>query len=684
MRFVCDSCRAQYMISDEKVGPKGVKVRCKKCSYVILVKKADGGSKSPVSSVGADADDALATQVMQNPLTNGPSDTTTDGASPFAGEEKTQAGAGGGFFSGVDEDEIGAVFDQVLSSGPHALPKEKKQAPAAAEPSALGDDPDDRLSTRVMDAAVVSKLATETSDGEAPIASGEAEAKPNGEAAPEWFAAIDDKQTGPLAIDKLKEHWTRGEIGPDSLAWKAGMPDWIPISEIPELASELSPRASKPVLVAPTPAVSAPGAVVSMPVESAFSAGGMSMSARGEVQVPLGTGEDVASWRPSAASALASLVKEEMDALSKPASAMAMEPALAGAGSGGGLLDLPPADDRPAPVAARTNGHSDSSAAGGSRGGAPANPYLATSAPTYSSPAIAQYRPPPPEKDNKMLFVVGGIGALIVILLGVGLIVSLNRQPVVAPVAQAPAQPVPTQPAPAQPAPTQPVVAQPPPAQPAPTQPAPAQPGTATAQQPAQVAPTPAQPVAPTPAQPTAPRPKAGSMGGLGGGEKTEKKSTKSDDKPAEAAPSSRGKKEDVDDFDAAFGGETKTKKTEKAPEKETQTDPKRSGYPIPPAPGQANIPETLQQSDIVSVVVENKPGLLKCVAEQKAKDPSVKGKLLMKWTISTSGKASNVSCVSEEFKSSAMAACMGALIKTMTFPKHKKQGEPITFPFTF
>ena len=41
MRFVCDSCRAQYMISDEKVGPEGVKVRCKKCGYVILVKKAD-------------------------------------------------------------------------------------------------------------------------------------------------------------------------------------------------------------------------------------------------------------------------------------------------------------------------------------------------------------------------------------------------------------------------------------------------------------------------------------------------------------------------------------------------------------------------------------------------------------------------------------------------------------------
>ena len=41
MRFVCDSCRAQYMISDDKVGAKGVKVRCKKCGYVILVRRPD-------------------------------------------------------------------------------------------------------------------------------------------------------------------------------------------------------------------------------------------------------------------------------------------------------------------------------------------------------------------------------------------------------------------------------------------------------------------------------------------------------------------------------------------------------------------------------------------------------------------------------------------------------------------
>src|SRR5512138_3036215 len=41
MKFTCDSCNAQYMISDDKVGPTGVKVRCKKCGHVITVRRAE-------------------------------------------------------------------------------------------------------------------------------------------------------------------------------------------------------------------------------------------------------------------------------------------------------------------------------------------------------------------------------------------------------------------------------------------------------------------------------------------------------------------------------------------------------------------------------------------------------------------------------------------------------------------
>jgi hypothetical protein len=70
------------------------------------------------------------------------------------------------------------------------------------------------------------------------------------------------------------------------------------------------------------------GAVVTVPVVTSFNSGGMSQSVRTEVPVSMaaaGEGaepaEDTGSWQPSAASALASLVKEEMSVLSKPASA---------------------------------------------------------------------------------------------------------------------------------------------------------------------------------------------------------------------------------------------------------------------------------------------------------------------------------------------------------------------------
>ncbi|MGB8931820.1 MAG: zinc-ribbon domain-containing protein, partial [Anaeromyxobacteraceae bacterium] len=65
MKFTCDSCNAQYMISDEKVGPTGVKVRCKKCGHVITVRRSDAGAEesaaagaaaAPTSGEGLDAE----------------------------------------------------------------------------------------------------------------------------------------------------------------------------------------------------------------------------------------------------------------------------------------------------------------------------------------------------------------------------------------------------------------------------------------------------------------------------------------------------------------------------------------------------------------------------------------------------------------------------------------------------
>lgn len=682
MRFVCESCRAQYMINDEKVGPKGVKVRCRKCGYVILVKRADAAKGGGPVAMSNDPDDATATQVMQTPLApaeatlsnedNGSDEMMTNPgtgtSSPtLAGADKADGGPKDSFF-GADEDEIGAVFDQVLKGSSNS----NKDGTADSASS------DDRQSTRVIDADTVRKLAEESSVKEkAP--------EPKIEEVPQtdWYVAINEKQTGPLTLEKVKEHWDRGEISPDSLAWRAGFDDWIPVSEIKMLTAVLAPKPPKPIVVAPAATItqSAP-AVMSVPVQSAFSAGGMVQTVQSEMQVPMSAAasskpnpEETNSWRPSAANALASLVKDEMDALSKPPP-KAPPPPVDDGPRGGGLLDLPqdekptngavvapmPVEDRPARPAPP-----------------PVNPYLQNPGATYSAPAVTQYRPP----NNRNLFIGLAAGGAVLLVVLIGLIVWLGTRqqqvvvqapptPVV--VAQAPVLPPPTTPVAVQPAPTTPVAVAP--TTPAPTTPVPTTPAPTTPTTPAVVA------VANVPVTPSPVVPKGNNGTGVkntGGGMKTAPTKVERPDPPATEPKKTAASTGGGDDFDTAFGTGSKPAK------EEPKSDGKKAGGYIPPAPGGGgDVKEALEQSDIMEVVLANKGALGKCVEEQRKKDPGTSGKLLMKWQIQTSGRTSNVTVASEEFKGTPIATCVGTLIKGMAFPKHKKQGEPITFPFKF
>jgi hypothetical protein len=139
----------------------------------------------------------------------------------------------------------------------------------------------------------------------------------------------------------------------------------------------------------------------------------------------------------------------------------------------------------------------------------------------------------------------------------------------------------------------------------------------------------------------------------------------------------SRKKSASSDDLSDLFGDEEEEEPVAKASGK------KRTAY-IPPEPGKVNLPETLGQSDIMGVVLANKPAIVRCVNEQKKKDPGLSGKLVMRWSIQTSGKTSGVSVRTDEFKSTYMASCITGLVKSWTFPRHQRQGDPIDFPFTF
>jgi predicted Zn finger-like uncharacterized protein len=702
MRFVCDSCRAQYMISDDKVGPKGVKVRCKKCGHTITVRPA---------GAPAAKDSAPESATSSPPATSGAGKEAESSAANMPASLGTPPE--GGLFTDWEEDEIGAVFDQVLSSGTHKIPAGESAGEAAARDATTES---------------VRKLA------EAEAEPAKEDAKSNA-ASYEWYVAIDEKQVGPFTVEKVKDLWDRGEVGPDSLCWRSGFSDWIPLSETAELASVLAPRPSKPVIVAPEPVSGTSPTVSSGPVQSAFSAGKASRADG----VLASSSEEPVGWKPSAASVLASLVKEENDALGRPpptpAPALGREPV-----SQSRLLDvpMPPPEPVSSPSLRGADAHMGQQMAPAAAPMAygqpqpapypqqPMQPHYAQPAPYAQQPMAAPYPQQqgyapayPPHGGaqgggkSKMGILVGAAAGLLIVA-GGGVLMLMNNgnrgetpatgQP---PVVQAapPAQPntglppmppppagmaqqpataaanptaapaVPTAAPGTTPAPGGAVAA----ATPAPTGGAPTTAAPAVAAAPPAATPTPA-PVAEAPKPPT-----ETVVAKVERGTTPRKPSTSSAsarrEEPEERQParveraSSSASEGDSDDFDELFG----TKKTKPEPK---QPEARPTAY-VPPEPG-GSTPERLQQSDIMAVVLANKPAIIKCVNEQKKKDPALSGKLVMRWTIQTSGKTTAVSCRTDEFRSTYMASCISGLIKSWAFPRHKKQGEPIDFPFTF
>src|SRR5688572_9847363 len=54
MKIICESCRTKYSISDDKVRGKVIKLKCKKCQNMIVVKGTDGTAEGGIIESGID------------------------------------------------------------------------------------------------------------------------------------------------------------------------------------------------------------------------------------------------------------------------------------------------------------------------------------------------------------------------------------------------------------------------------------------------------------------------------------------------------------------------------------------------------------------------------------------------------------------------------------------------------
>jgi membrane protease subunit (stomatin/prohibitin family) len=60
-------------------------------------------------------------------------------------------------------------------------------------------------------------------------------APPIPQAAPQWYAAYDGKQAGPLNPADLQQHARTGRLTRDTLVWRRGMAQWVKAGEVDEL-----------------------------------------------------------------------------------------------------------------------------------------------------------------------------------------------------------------------------------------------------------------------------------------------------------------------------------------------------------------------------------------------------------------------------------------------------------------
>ncbi len=61
-----------------------------------------------------------------------------------------------------------------------------------------------------------------------------------------WFIGRGSTPVGPVPFTELERLVDTGEVGPETLLWNEAMPDWVPASEVPEIAPRLGAATAPP------------------------------------------------------------------------------------------------------------------------------------------------------------------------------------------------------------------------------------------------------------------------------------------------------------------------------------------------------------------------------------------------------------------------------------------------------
>lgn len=474
------------------------------------------------------------------------------------------------------------------------------------------------------------------------------EAQDGAEALHDWYIAPEGTPVGPLPVAEVRGRFERGELTPETPCWSAGLSRWVPVSQVLQL--------STPVV---SPARETPVTAALQVVETSFA-----------------TPPPRQPFQPVANAVLRALVAEEERARTGTYFAVQLEP-------------------QPAPVEPRVPG-------------VEAAPIVVAAPAAQPAPAAVEPQPTAPRVAREgfalplaseaahaspvqapggtgrestwralaLGMLLGGVlSAVLVVVLLRALMPALTLVPngQVAPAAATPA-PVAATPAPA----------------PAPKAQKKAEPARAEAPKAVVVA----------KAEPAAAAKRAEAEASKRKGKATGKRAVATEQADASAQKKAEGSgevtfSEDEDaevkeaprppptpeqaKLDAAFDAATKDSGAPAEAEAPKASDP--SVY-VPPAPGSAELPETLTHADVLEVVLANKSDLDGCISAAKRENPGLEGPLVMRWNVSPAGEASDLQAETNDHVGTALEKCVADQIRTWKFPRTRTQGDPVRMPF--
>ena len=182
MRFLCQHCKSKYTISDDKIRNKRLKIRCKKCHNVIEIIDPYRSVRHSSIPTGGPLLDEPVSLVMPDP--DEPSIVSNSSPAPHS-----------------LEDQFAASFQKNPESSGQTV----------GTPGLL--------SNLKQQAANLEKDETEQ---------------------PIWFVAINNAPVGPTTARAIHKYRRTGRVTDDSLSWKEGMPDWMPLRNCKELIGLLA------------------------------------------------------------------------------------------------------------------------------------------------------------------------------------------------------------------------------------------------------------------------------------------------------------------------------------------------------------------------------------------------------------------------------------------------------------